>query len=148
MLVDINPLMQLVHDNEWHETASLIGFMLDNGDVGQLHQMIMTRSPGKGDCDRRQPQYKCPNSTLMHMMAHHKPLPGADQNEKDSYEYAWQQVGLSMRDVPEIDVRQGVDRQGKTPLMAAAAQNNIVAMIALLMNGAGGFRRALGLLSD
>ena len=148
MPVGINPLMQHVHDNEWYETAELIGFMLEKGDVGELHQMIMTRSPGQGVCDRRQPQYKCPNSTLMHMMAHHKPLPGAERVVKDSYEYAWQQVGLAMRDVPEIDVRQGVDRQGKTPLMAAAAQNNIIAMIYLLMSGASGFRRVLGLLSD
>ena len=148
MPVDINPLMQLVHDNEWVEAAEMIYFMVEDGNVKQLFQLIMTRSPNQGVCSRRLTPYKSANSTLMHMMAHHKPSDNATEHEKKAYDYAWERVGLSMRNVPEIDVRQGFDAYGKTPLMAAAAQNNIVAMIHLLMNGASGFRRVLGLLSD
>jgi hypothetical protein len=148
MPVSINPLMQLVHDDNWVAAAEMIYFMEEKKHFEELQQLIMTRSPNLGDCNRRQPKYKSPNSTLMHMMAHHKPSDRASDHEKEAYDYAWERVGLSMRNVPEIDVRQGFDAYGKTPLMAAAAQNNIVAMIHLLMNGASGFRRVLGLLSD
>ena len=149
MPVSINPLMRLVHDNDWVAAAEMIYFMEDKGRFEELQQLIMTRSPNLGDCNRRQPKYKSANSTLMHMMAHHKPdTDTASNHELGAYEYCWEQVGLRMKGVPEIDVRQGFGGMGKTPLMAAVAQNNIVAMINLLMNGASGFRRVLGLLSD
>ena len=148
--VDINPLMQLVHDNNWVEAADMIQYMVDNGNFKQLEQMILTRSPNQGACSRRiNPRYLSANSTLMHMMAHHKPNPEyAGDYELGAYEYCWEQVGFRMKGVVEIDVRQGFGITGKTPLMAAAVQNNVLALISLLVAGASDFRRVLGLLSD
>ena len=153
MPVGVNELMWAAHECNWVRAALVLDDFILKGCNAKAIQNLLVRSPSKEVCDGlRSPEsdglrplreccFKCPHSTVLHLLANKRP---GDQEAQlwNAYERCWHLAAAVLHNSPAIDARAGLPGSGgKTPLMVAAVQNNPAAMFALLGAGASGLRR-------
>ena len=99
-----------------------------------LRRVLCTLALEAEECEAL--NWKVPRATALHMMAEKKPDRKAEAAVHRAYVSAWSWATAVLHGDGRLDVRHPVTE--KTPLMHAAMQNNEVALVAMMLAGAGG----------
>ena len=126
LLVGITDLIRAVVDNDFDEACRLLRISRANG---LLRAELAKMSPAF-EVSGFNPE--C--STVLHMLAHHRPTAVSSQADYNNYAALWDMVSAEIKHVRYLDECNG---KRQTPLFCACTHNNEPAIYYLLQASAG-----------